>query len=189
MGPNAIIRVVEALTEARGRDDAVALLQAAGLAGYIDALPTAMVDECEVTALQTALRARLDLPEARRIAWDAGLRTGDYLLANRIPRPAQRLLAVLPARLAARVLIKAIRANAWTFGGTGRFDANPAYPPRLSMTDSPICRGAVADQPVCDYFAGTYERLFSRLVQRQARVTEIACQAQGAPSCLFEVRW
>lgn len=189
IGPNAVIRVAEALEQARGSESVTQVFQAAGLGHYLTVLPSEMVHEREVTRLQAALRERLGIPVARSVSHDAGLRTGDYLLANRIPRPVQRLLAVLPARLASRVLISAIRRNAWTFVGSGVFDGEPGRPTRLSVTDGPICRGASADEPLCDFYAGSFERLFSRLVHRDARVSEIACQANGAETCVFEVRW
>jgi divinyl protochlorophyllide a 8-vinyl-reductase len=189
IGPNAIIRLVEALDQDRGPEAVAGLLEAAGLQQYSGALPTEMVDEQEVTRLQATLREQLGIDAARRTSRDAGLRTGDYLLANRIPRPVQRLLKILPARLASRVLIAAIRRNAWTFVGSGVFDGQPGRPTRLKVTDGPICRGARADEPLCDFYAGSFERLFSRLVHPDARVTETACQANGAESCVFEVRW
>jgi divinyl protochlorophyllide a 8-vinyl-reductase len=189
VGPNAVIRVAEALGEARGADVVAQVFKAAGLEHYLTTLPSEMVDEREVTRLQAALREQLGLDVARPVSHDAGLRTGDYLLANRIPRPVQRLLAILPARLASRVLISAIRRNAWTFVGSGVFDGKPGRPTRLSVTDGPICRGASADEPLCDFYAGSFERLFSRLVHPNARVTEIACQANGAKTCVFEIRW
>jgi divinyl protochlorophyllide a 8-vinyl-reductase len=189
VGPNAVIRVAEALDHARGAHAVAQVFKAAGLEGYLTTPPNEMVDEREVTRLQSALRQELGLAVARPVSHDAGLRTGDYLLANRIPRPVQRLLGVLPARLASRVLIAAIRRNAWTFVGSGVFDGKPGRPTRLSVTDGPICRGASADEPLCDFYSGSFERLFSRLVHPDARVTEIACQASGAESCIFEVRW
>ncbi|UHD18142.1 bacteriochlorophyll 4-vinyl reductase [Thiocapsa bogorovii] len=189
VGPNAVIRVAEALDEARGPDVVAQVFRAAGLEHYLKTPPSEMVDEFEVTRLQAALREHLGLAEARSVSHDAGLRTGDYLLANRIPRPVQRLLVILPARLASRVLISAIRRNAWTFVGSGVFDGKPGRPTRLTVTDGPICRGASANEPLCDFYAGSFERLFSRLVHPNARVTEVACQANGDESCVFEVRW
>lgn len=189
VGPNAVIRVAEALKEARGSDAVARVFRTAGLEHYLETLPSEMVDELEVTRLQAALREQLGLDVARPVSHDAGLRTGDYLLANRIPRPVQRLLVILPARLASRVLISAIRRNAWTFVGSGVFDGKPGRPTRLTVKDGPICRGASADEPLCDFYAGSFERLFSRLVHPNARVTEVACQANGDESCVFEVRW
>lgn len=189
VGPNAIIRVAEALRASRGEDVVETVFEAAGLKGYLDQLPTEMVDEQEVIALQAALRDQLGVAEARPIARDAGRRTGDYLLANRIPRPAQFILKRLPSKLASKTLLKAIRGNAWTFVGTGVFDADPSYPPKITIQDSLLCRGASADQPLCDFYVGTFERLFRELVNAKTVVTEVACHATGAPSCVFEVRW
>ncbi|MFB1485639.1 MULTISPECIES: bacteriochlorophyll 4-vinyl reductase [unclassified Thiocapsa] len=189
VGPNAIIRVAEALEQACGTDVVGRVFRAADLEPYLTTLPTEMVKEQEVSRLQSALREQLGLALARSVSMDAGLRTGDYLLANRIPRPVQRLLTFLPARLASRILISAIRRNAWTFVGSGVFDGTPGRPTRLTVTDGPICRGAEASEPICDFYAGSFERLFSKLVHKNARVTEIACQAGGAESCVFEVRW
>lgn len=189
IGPNAIIRVAEALEAAENRAAVEQLFKSAELAHYLDAMPDSMVDEREVTRLQTALRAQLGIERARAISRDAGTRTGDYLLARRIPKPAQRLLKILPASLASRVLLKAIGKNAWTFAGSGHFSAQPGRPVQLTIGNGPICAGASADQPLCDFYAGTFERLFRVLVQRNTRVTEIACQAQGAAACVFEARW
>ncbi|MBN2885950.1 MAG: bacteriochlorophyll 4-vinyl reductase [Chromatiaceae bacterium] len=189
IGPNAIIRVAEALEAAENRAAVEHLFTAAGLAHYLDAMPDAMVDEREVSRLQTALREQLGIARARAISRDAGRRTGDYLLAHRIPKPAQRLLKLLPAGLASQVLIKAIGKNAWTFAGSGHFSAAPGKPVRLTIQNGPICAGAKADEPLCDFYAGTFERLFRVLVQRETQVTETACQAQGAEACVFEARW
>jgi divinyl protochlorophyllide a 8-vinyl-reductase len=189
VGPNAIIRVAEALEQSAERSHRDAVFGAASLTHYLSSPPSEMVDEREVMRLQVALREQLGVARAREISRDAGQRTGDYLLAHRIPKPVQRLLKVLPARLASRVLIAAIGRNAWTFVGSGRFDGRGGRPTRLTVVDGPICRGAHADQPLCDFYAGSFERLFSRLVHRSARVEEVECQATGAPACVFEVRW
>ncbi|TDH63197.1 bacteriochlorophyll 4-vinyl reductase [Dankookia rubra] len=185
IGPNAITRMAEALPA-----DAVdALFAEAGLAAYRRAPPAGMVAEREVAALHRVLRARLDRAAYAAAAWEAGLRTGDYLLANRIPRLAQGLLRALPAALAARLLCAAIRRHAWTFAGSGAFAARPGTPTLLSIAGCPLCRGAVSGQPACGYFAASFERLFSRLVHRRARVTETACAAMGDPACVFAVTY
>jgi divinyl protochlorophyllide a 8-vinyl-reductase len=189
IGPNSIIRIAEALAAQHGQAAVTELFNAAGLSQYLTALPTAMVPEAETIALQQALRAQLGIPAARAVARDAGLRTGDYLLAHRIPASAQRLLKILPARLAARVLLKAIRGNAWTFIGSGIFEADARFPPLLFVTNSLICRGATASEPLCDYYVGTFERLFQQLVHKNAVVTETACAAKGDRRCVFEVVW
>ena len=187
IGPNAILRVVEVLREQQGVEVLLPVLSEAGIAHYLDRPPEEMLDQCEVTALHQALRGRFDVPRYRAISREAGLRTADYLLANRIPAPAQWLLKRLPAPLAARALLSAISRNAWTFAGSARFTAAAGRPHRLSLGGCRICQGASSDEPLCDYYAGTFERLFRVLVDPRLGVVETHCQAQGSPACVFEV--
>jgi len=187
IGPNAITRVAEALIAAQGSADAV--FAAAGLTQYLAEPPETMVDERDVIALHRALRAELDAESAGRIGYDAGLRTGDYLLANRIPKPAQRILKLLPPAPASRMLLKAVGKHAWTFSGSGHFSYRIGRPVQVRIQDCPLCRGSRADRPLCDFYRGAFERLFTTLVHRQTQVTETQCQAMGADACLFEMRW
>jgi divinyl protochlorophyllide a 8-vinyl-reductase len=138
--------------------------------------------------------------------------TGDYLLAHRIPRPVQRLLQRLPATLAARLLIAAIKRHAWTFVGSGHFEVSSVptlltrvpsvsgsndpgnvggRAPRLSLRvgDCPICRGSAQSSPGCSYYAATFEQIFVALVHPGTQVRETSCQAMGASACVFEVNW
>ena len=147
-----------------------------------------MVDEREVLRLHRTVRRELDREHARAVLRDAGKRTGDYLLAHRIPRPVQRLLRLLPAGLAARVLLGAIRRNAWTFVGSGRFEATTGRLVTLTIQGNPLCHGEVDGETICHYYAATFERLFRSLVHPGARVIEIECEAQGASACRFEIR-
>lgn len=187
IGPNAIIRVAEALTAARG--SATDVFALAGLGHYLATPPDAMVDEREVTALQAALRRALGIEAARAISHDAGLRTGDYLLANRIPKGAQRVLKLLPPGPASRILLGAVGKHSWTFSGSGLFSFEVGRPVRVTIADCPICRGARAAEPVCDFYAGAFERLFRTLVSRRTQVREVQCQALGADACVFEMNW
>jgi divinyl protochlorophyllide a 8-vinyl-reductase len=189
IGPNAITRVAEALRVEFGEGATLALFSSAGLAGYLERPPEDMVEEVEVARLHKQLRNSLGGERARSISREAGLRTGDYLLARRIPKPVQWLLRHLPAALAARVLLSAISRNSWTFAGSGTFTAVAGNPVKLSIAGNPLCRDTVSEVPVCDYYAATFERLFTELVHRNARVVETACEATGADACRFEVRW
>jgi divinyl protochlorophyllide a 8-vinyl-reductase len=138
------------------------------------------------------MRAELGIPRARALSRTAGRTTGDYLLANRIPGPARWLLPKLPAALAARLLLKAIAGHAWTFCGSGAFSyvlGAGQTPLRVSIADCATCRGEQASQPLCDYYAATFERLFGALVHPRSQVSEVACSAMGAPACVFEIRW
>lgn len=189
IGPNAIIRAAEALVEMEGFATAAQVFQAAGIERYLTVPPTDMVPENDVTALHRAMHATLGPARARSAARDAGRRTADYLLANRIPGPVQRLLRILPAAVAAPILLSAIRRNAWTFVGTGDFSATPGNPIRIIIAHCPLCRGAATGEPSCDFYAATFEGLFARLVHPRAAVTETHCVAAGNHCCRFELRW
>ncbi len=189
IGPNAIIRVAEALTEACGDQACAEVFAAAGLSHYLAEPPIAMVDEAEVTALQQALWAGLAPEAAEQVAWTAGVKTGDYVMAHRIPKPAQALLKVLPAPLASRLFLPAIARHAWTFAGSGQFTAAAGQPVRITIAGCPVCRGQQATAPRCAYYAGTFERLFRVLVTDRARARQTACTAAGAPACSFEIAW
>jgi len=188
IGPNAILRVAESLRAGPDAEATARIFERAGLAHYLVTPPTEMVDEREVTALHQALREVLGVKTARQIGADAGRRTGDYLLANRIPRPVQKLLKILPRALAARVLLRAIEKNSWTFAGSARFSTQAGPPTRFILEGSRIGLGAKSPVALCDFYGGTFERLFRALVDTEVRVVEIQCQAMGNAACVFEVR-
>ncbi len=189
IGPNAIIRMVEALDELEGEGTGARFLDRAGLSGYVAGLPDAMVDEAEVIALHRAVREGLGEGRAEALSRLAGRKTAGYLLAHRIPGAMQRVLTILPAPLAARILLAAISRHAWTFAGSGRFRVVSYAPVTVEIAGCPLARNLTADQPACGYFAATLERLFAALVHPQARVRETACEAMGAPACRFEIAW
>ena len=203
IGPNAVTRLGEALDEAVGDPQADEVFRVAGQLEFRRSPPVAMVNEGAVTALHAALRSTLGPDAARRVSRRAGELTGDYLLANRIPAAARTLLGILPAAWSARLLVRAMERHAWTFAGSGKFSANFAPPPepaatgspaarrrlRLTVAGCPLCRGATTDEPACEYFAATFERLFRAIVSRAASVRETGCRAAGAPACAFDVYW
>jgi divinyl protochlorophyllide a 8-vinyl-reductase len=189
IGPNAITRLAEALEREVGPDRTAGLFRDAGLATYLETPPRQMVAEREVIALHRIVWSRLGDDLARQSSRAAGRRTGDYLLDHRIPGRAQTILRLLPPTLASRALLAAIRRHAWTFAGSGHFHAIGGHPTRLAIRGCPICRGARAEGPICDYYASTFERLFQALVSPRASVTETTCQANGADACRFEIRW
>jgi divinyl protochlorophyllide a 8-vinyl-reductase len=199
IGPNAILRLVEALDERFGRTKTEAVFRSAGQQEHLAALPDAMVDERAITALYTSLPAQLGGAEAAEVSAHAGLLTGEYLLAHRIPAAAQRVMKLMPAALAARTLLVAVDMHSWTFAGSGTFERQHVEHAggggrsrvywRLSIANCPICRGAKSAEPVCAYYAATFERIFREVVATSARVAETECQANGATACVFEVSW
>lgn len=189
IGPNAIIQTVAALEEERGPQETRRFLRRIGRGDLAEQLPTRMVDELAFISLISAVRADLGLAAAGRILARAGERTADYLLANRIPAPARALLPLLPRRLGLSILLKAISGHAWTFAGSGRFhyvvDSKGAT---LSLGSCPECRGMAATEPLCNYYASCFQALLRPLIDRRLTVREVACVAQGAEACVFEVR-
>lgn len=189
IGPNAILQTVAALRDRHGAAFAHALL-AASTGRTPASLPDAMVDEREVQALVQAVHETCGAPGGAAILADAGRRTGDYLLAHRIPRPAQRIIRLLPRSLALRVLLGAMARNAWTFAGSGRFAYRVAAGgATLAVEACPMCRGLHAAAPACAFYAATFERLVRVLVDDRLRVRETACAAAGAAdgACRFAI--
>lgn len=188
IGPNAITRMAEALELLAGASSRDGLFREAGLEAYLANPPTSMVPDDEVARLHAVVFARLGLATGRTIGAEAGRRTGIYLLGHRIPKTARLLLPRLPARLALRILLKAVERHAWTFAGRGLF-AWKATPEgfELKLLNNPVSRTIRADQPVCDYYAATFETLFRGLAGSSTRVEETACTAKGDAACVFRV--
>jgi divinyl protochlorophyllide a 8-vinyl-reductase len=187
IGPNAIIQTVRALHEQYG-ERADELLIRAGRPDLCEQLPAEMIDEQEFHDLIQHLRSQIGLEATAAILAHAGAYTGDYILANRIPRPAQVLLKILPPRLALNFLLAAIAKHAWTFVGSGQFTYGRDPTMRLKIVDCVECREIQAATPVCAFYQAAFERLIRALVKQRSCVYEIACAACGAPACIFEVR-
>lgn len=186
IGPNAIIQLGIALTQLRGGSICEAVFLRAGLAHYLAAPPPGMVDEAEVMALHASLRSMLPHADVQEVSWVAGTLTGDYILANRIPKPAQVALRLLPRTLATRMLLSAISRHAWTFAGSGEFSARAGPPTRFEIRNSPLCRGVAGPGPHCAFYAGAFTRLLQYLVDPHLTVQEIQCAGAGADVCIFE---
>lgn len=181
IGPNTVLQTEAALTEAGGPALARRVFARAGLGDLLARRPEAMIDEALAKALFDALFAELPADAARDVAGRAGRLTGAYILAHRIPKPAQAVLKLLPARLAGPMLLKSIARHAWTFAGSGVCTVDTGPPVRLSITGNPIA------MPGCVWHAGVLEVLFQTLVSSRARVRHTRCEHAGAQSCTFEV--
>ena len=189
IGPNAVIQVAAELQSRFGVTRTAGLVRAA--TGYsLNALPTGMIDEREAQALSRALVQQMGPALATNILRAAGHRTGDYLLANRIPRLAQWVIRLAPRRIGLSLLFRAMQSNAWTFACSGRFVVSSAAAldspvPDLIFESCAMCRDMREPQAMCDFYAGTFERLIRALVSRYAGVLEVECMALGHPRCRF----
>ncbi len=185
IGPNAITRIAEVLPLVQAHK----VFALAGLSHYLHSPPTRMIHETEVVALHRALRQLLGFGPWQQVSAEAGRRTAAYLLAHRIPRAAQAVLRILPPRWAARALLRAIGAHAWTFAGSGQFSSHVGRTVVLEIRHNPLCRGVQSEQPCCAFYAAVFCDLFRALVHQAAQVTETHCEARADPLCRFEVCW
>ncbi len=186
IGPNAVLQLVPVLRDAAGEAVTAKLLARAGIVELPD--PDAgLMEEAPAARLHQALRA--EMPDAAPcLARAAGLATGDYILAHRIPGKAQALLRLMPARLSAPILARAVAKHAWTFCGSGEFRLVSAWPPVFEIADNPVVRGERSETPLCHWHAAVFERLFTTLCGAVWRCRETRCCAQGQPACRFELR-
>ena len=184
IGPNAVTRLAEAADDQLGTAACDRLFQEAGLAHHRADPPQQMVAEADVVALHTAL-ARLHPGAAPRIAAAAGVRTALYLLGNRIPRPVQAVLKLLPPALAARVLLAAIGKHAWTFAGSGQFIARVDHGVQVRIEGGPF-RADAATAPLLAFYRAVFAHLFATLVSSR---TQVAKAGVDGMICQLEMTW
>jgi divinyl protochlorophyllide a 8-vinyl-reductase len=189
VGPNAVTQLAAALRRAGLDELCTRSFVAAGVPDWLTAPPQSMIGEREAARLHHAVRALLPADRAASVMADAGRATADYLLRVRIPRFAQILLKLLPPILAAHLLVRAIRANAWTFAGSGAFTARAGRPTVLQIAHNPFCEGETAQAPLCVWHQAVFQRLFEVLVSPRATVREVACTAAGDGHCQFIVEY
>jgi divinyl protochlorophyllide a 8-vinyl-reductase len=173
IGPNAILQVLDVLGDTLDRQALQGFLAQAGLTHHLTNPPQNMVDEREVVRLHRAVRSALPGAAGEAVLRHAGVRTARYLLAHRIPTLAQRLLTLLPSRLASRFLLVAISKHAWTFAGSGAFTFEPGKPAQMKLTDCPACEEVYGKDEPCTYYEATLQGLFAALVHPGASVTSL----------------
>ena len=188
VGPNAAIQLLDALRRAADPGTVRQIIVTAGVEEWAAHAPRDMIDEGPVAALHRATRTLLDAQSALAILAEAGSRTGDYLLANRIPIWARAILKALPASLSSRLLARAIKAHAWTFIGSGRFACSrSAGDMTFEIWSNPFCAGERSEAPTCAWHAAVFERLYQALVSSKAKAVETHCSARGDECCRFVV--
>jgi len=164
IGPNSVIQLGLALRDLLGRDEARRVFETAGCADLFDTPPVGMIDQAIPARLMETACRLLPEAEARRVFSEAGRRTADYVIANRIPRFAQWIMKVLPRKLGARLLLGAIERNAWTFCGTGQCTTQSRAGFILKLSNNPI------PTPDCVWHAAVLQRLFAQLISARAQV-------------------
>lgn len=168
IGPNAITQTLAALIALEGHAVAGRVFEVAGLRRYLDSPPEDLLPETEPAALFAALWTVLSPSRAVAVAAEAGMRTADYVMANRIPPLARLALRLLPARLAAPLLLQAIERNAWTFAGSGACVTRSGAPGLIEIKDNPLA------MPDAAWHVAVFERMFRSLVSPGARVRHVS---------------
>lgn len=182
IGPNAVLQLIPVLTAEIGAAETRRLMGQAGLSGPPS--DHGLMPEAPAHALHAQVRRAMP-DRAAPILAEAGARTAQYILAHRIPRLAQTALRWMPDALAIRVLSQAIRKNAWTFAGSGRFAVEA--PGQFTLAANPLIAGEFAARPLCHWHAAVFTGLFARLVAPDIRFAEVACTACGDPACRFVI--
>lgn len=181
IGPNAILQLAETLRDRRGPEETKAVFARAGLGPLLQNPPAEMVGETLVIALHDALFQHFPRKEATALASEAGTRTADYIMANRIPGPVRTVLKLLPAGLAAPQLLRAIARHAWTFAGSGACSVQTKKPYWIDIAHNPIAIGG------CAWHMAVFERLFTALVSPRSQVAHSRCCGLGHSVCRFEI--
>lgn len=175
VGPNAVLQLAAALKEEGGDALVAEVFGAAGQAALLEGPPSVMVDERVPAALFDALWAVYP-HRAREVAAEAGRRTADYVMAHRIPDFAKRLLRVLPDWLAARLLLTAIRKNAWTFAGSGTCAV--AVPGgAMVLDDNPM------PMPESIWHKAVIGRMVASLLHPATRLEHVDCLHSDTRAC------
>lgn len=181
VGPNAILQTMEALTDVGGADLTRRIFGSAGLLPLLESPPEDMVPETWAFDLHRTIATELPEGDAARVAVDAGRRTGRYILENRIPAVARKVLRILPAPAAGPILLRAIERHAWTFAGSAEVSIETGTPMYFFIYDNPLAI------PGCSWHCAVFETLFRVLVSPHTRITHSCCCANGADACVFEI--
>jgi divinyl protochlorophyllide a 8-vinyl-reductase len=180
IGPNSIIQTVSALETTYGKNAAEDLLKKIGQGHWIGNLPKEMTEESKFHTLVTALQQEIGEKKTGEILKESGERTAKYLLKVRIPAPFQKLLKMLPPRLAFRLLLFAISKNAWTFAGSGEFSYALTRPPEITVRVT-----YPTHQVVGNFYLGTFSALLQELVNLKTEIIADIRRQNGAIRCMY----
>ncbi|MEM9618679.1 MAG: bacteriochlorophyll 4-vinyl reductase [Pseudomonadota bacterium] len=186
VGPNAVLQLAAALAGPAERPLLVPVFEQAGCANYLKTPPEEMIPESDAAALHQAVFDIAGSERARTISADAGRRTADYVMANRIPGFAKTILRALPPGIAGPMLARAIEKHAWTFCGSGSFSIVKGGGARslvVKIANNPL------ETPGCAWHCAVFERMFQQLVSSKALVRYKKRHSQDSEACLFSISY
>ena len=180
IGPNSIIQTVAALETTYGKAKSENMLRKIGQGYLVGNLPKEMVEEAKFHTLVGALQKEIGETATASILKDSGERTARYLLRVRIPGIFQKIVKLLPARPAFKLLFFAISKNAWTFAGSGEFSYTMNRPPEITV------KVTFPTQPVTgNFYLGTFTALLQELVNPKALVKADIRKENGYINCHY----
>ncbi len=187
IGPNVVLQLIPAAIGMGFGERLKAIFKTARFEEWWSSPPHEMIAAKDASILFGAIHNAFSSKEAEALLARAGQMTADYLLANRIPKPAQFILRFMPRRLAVQILSKAIAKHAWTFAGAGRFKARITPSIHFEITDNPLCANLQTATPSCHWHAAVFQRIFGSIFNAPVRVTEIECAGVSGRVCRFEI--
>ncbi|WP_162164338.1 bacteriochlorophyll 4-vinyl reductase [Roseivivax isoporae] len=140
------------------------------------------VPEGKIARLHETIRG--DVPSlAPEILDRAGRVAAEVVVSERITPETRLLLQNMPWSLAAWLVGRLARQNAWAFSGSGLFAIQTTS--RFALFNNPLTRGAEASAPACHFHTAMFEHMFQRLVHRDFLCSEVTCCGAGHDSCTF----
>jgi divinyl protochlorophyllide a 8-vinyl-reductase len=182
MGSQTVLPLVAAIERRLGAEAATQLLDEARFLHLPE--PGEPVRERQVAVLHQALRRSWpDLAEA--IQREAARDAVEWIMANRMPARARKLLTNMPYPLAVWMLGRHAVQNAWTFGGSGKFSILGTN--AFQLIGNPMVRGEQSDGPICVWHEELFQHTFRRMAHSRLRCVETSCMAAGADACRFHL--
>ena len=182
VGPNAVTQLHAAMCAAGRYALMERVFAAAGHQEWLSSAPEAMIPEAAAADVHRQGWRLANPADAAHLAADAGRRTADYVMENRIPAPVRALLSVLPGMLSEPLLLSAIARHGWTFAGSGDVRILRGGDAALEIRPNPL-----AGPFGCVWHMAVFTAMWQRFVHPEAQVVETACCSSGAPACRFAV--
>lgn len=184
IGPNSILQLAEPL---KAQFDPSVLPQILDLARVSMPSGTEMIPE-EDAARVHRIMWQLFPEQGPHISQLAGQGTARYIRASRIPRVAQLALRWLPRRFAENVLLQAIEKHAWTFCGSGEFEAERQGDElHFILHDNPLADVNHVPGHPCYWHSAVFAELFTLLLGARYTCAEATCRGCGGDVCRFVV--
>jgi diguanylate cyclase (GGDEF)-like protein len=164
----------------RGEDGVTRLLQLAG-----EERPLSDLENERVWSSYDAKIALLEAAGEVTGEPDIGIRIGSYVLDSSIGASVRIVLGLVASPGA---LLRHVASINGKFSAASDMTATPTSPSSAVVTYR--VREGYRPHPVdCDYTGGMLTQVPAIFGLPPARVRQVACQARGAPECVYEMRW